>query len=80
VDPEYPEPARRTGVEGTVILDATISETGQVTHVAVQRGLPLGVSEAAVSAVRQWKYEPAKGRNGPVASHKAIRIVFALGE
>jgi TonB family protein len=80
VDPEYPEAARRSGVEGTVILDATISETGQITHVAVERGLPLGVSEAAVSAVRHWKYEPARGRNGPVASHKAIRIVFSLGE
>jgi protein TonB len=80
VDPEYPEPARRTGVEGTVILDATISETGDVTHVAVERGLPLGVSEAAIAAVRHWKYEPARGRRGPVPSHKAIRIVFSLRE
>jgi TonB family protein len=79
VDPEYPEAARRAGVEGTVILDATISETGEVTRVAVERGLPLGVSEAAVAAVRHWKYKPARGRAGPVPSHKAIRIVFSLG-
>jgi TonB family protein len=78
-DPEYPEAARRAGVEGTVILDATISETGEVTRVAVERGLPLGVSEAAVAAVRHWKYKPARGRAGPVPSHKAIRIVFSLG-
>lgn len=80
VDPEYPEAARRAGVEGTVILDATINETGQVTQVAVERGLPLGVSEAAVAAVRHWKYNPARGRAGPVPSHKAIRIVFSLGQ
>jgi hypothetical protein len=49
-------------------------------RVAVEQGLPLGVSEAAVSAVRHWKYEPAMGRNGPVASHKAVRIVFSLRE
>lgn len=79
VDPEYPEAARRVGVEGTVILDATISETGQVTRIAVERGLPLGISEAAARAVRRWRYQPAKGRNGPVVSHKAIRIVFSLG-
>jgi TonB family protein len=79
VDPEYSEAARRAGVEGTVILDATISETGEVTRVAVERGLPLGVSEAAVAAVRHWKYNPARGRSGPVSSHKAIRIVFSLG-
>ena len=75
VDPEYPEPARKAGVEGTVVLDATISETGQVTQIAVERGLPLGVTEVAIAAVRRWKYEPARGRNGPVASHKAVRIV-----
>ncbi len=79
VDPEYPEGARRAGVEGTVILDASISETGLVTHVAVEQGLPLGVSEAAVAAVRRWKYHPARGRSGPVASHKKIRIAFSLG-
>ena len=80
VDPQYPEAARRTGVEGTVILDATIDETGHVTQVAIKRGLPLGISEAAAAAVRHWKYKPARGRAGPVASHKAIRIVFSLGE
>jgi TonB family protein len=79
VDPEYPEGARRAGVEGTVILDALISETGQVTQVAVDQGLPLGVSEAAVAAVRHWKYHPARGRSGAVASHKKIRIAFSLG-
>ena len=79
VDPEYPESARRAGVEGTVILDASISETGQVTRVAVEQGLPLGISEAAVAAVQRWKYHPARGRAGPVASHKKIRIAFSLG-
>jgi TonB family protein len=79
VDPEYPEAARRAGVEGTVILDASISEAGVVTRVAVEQGLPLGISEAAVAAVRRWKYHPARGRSGPVASHKRIRIAFSLG-
>lgn len=79
VDPQYPEVARRAGVEGTVVLDTTISETGRVTDVRVLRGLPLGVSEAAIEAVRRWQYRPARGREGPVASHKVVRIVFALG-
>ena len=78
VDPRYPEGARRAGVEGTVILDVTVDAGGDVTDVAVLQGLPLGVSEAAVEAVRQWKYRPAQGPNGPVASHKTLRIVFAL--
>ncbi len=79
VEPDYPEPARRAGVEGAVVLDATISETGQVIAVAVERGLPLGVTEAAVQAVQRWRYQPARGKAGPVLSHKTIRIVFSLG-
>ena len=80
VDPPYPEAARRAGVEGTVILDAEVSETGQVVSVRVERGLPLGVTEAAVAAVQHWRYRPARGRLGPVPSHKTVRIQFTLGE
>ena len=80
VDPVYPDPARRSGVEGTVVLDATIGADGRVTDVAVVRGLPLGVSEAAANAVRHWLYRAARGRFGPVPSHKTIRIVFELNE
>ncbi|HKF43959.1 MAG TPA: energy transducer TonB [Thermoanaerobaculia bacterium] len=80
VDPSYPVAARQAGVEGTVVLDAGISETGEVVSVTVERGLPMGVSEAAVAAVQRWKYRPARGRMGPVPSHKTVRIQFTLGE
>lgn len=79
VDPVYPESARRAGVEGTVVLDALISEKGRVEDVQVLRGLPMGLSESAEEAVRRWQYRPARGRSGPVASHKTVRIVFTLG-
>lgn len=80
VDPDYPEAARRAGVEGTVVLDAEINENGHVTRVTVERGLPLGVSEAAVAAVERWRYRPARGRTGPLPSHKTVRILFTLGQ
>ncbi|HEY6051412.1 MAG TPA: TonB family protein [Thermoanaerobaculia bacterium] len=79
VDPTYPEMARRSGVEGTVVLDAQIGANGRVEDVQVLRGLPLGLSEAAAEAVRRWQYRPARGRGGPVPSHKTVRIVFTLG-
>ena len=78
VNPVYPEVARRSGVEGTVVLDAQISATGRVEDVQVLRGLPLGLSEAAAEAVRHWQYRPAQGRSGRVPSHKTVRIVFTL--
>jgi protein TonB len=80
VDPVYPEPARRAGVEGTVVLEASIDERGRVTDVQVLRGLPMGLSESAEEAVRHWQYRPARGQSGPVRSRKTVRIVFTLGE
>jgi protein TonB len=78
VDPIYPEMARRAGVEGTVVLSATIGADGRVTQVEVLRGLPFGLSAAAANAVRRWQYRPAQGPTGPIASRKEVRIDFRL--
>ena len=80
VDPAYPEAARRAGIDGTVVLDALVGADGRVEDVQILRGLPLGLSDAAAEAVRRWHYRPARGRSGPVASHKTVRIVFTLGQ
>lgn len=79
VEPSYPERARRAGIAGKVELEVSISANGDITDIEVVRGLPLGVSEAAADAVRRWKYRPARGKDGPVASRKTIRILFQLG-
>lgn len=78
IDPSYPEPAIRAQVEGSVVLDIGIDETGRVTDVQVTRGLPFGLSEAAAQAVRQWKYRPARSAEGPIPSRKSVRILFTL--
>ena len=57
VPPVYPERARSAGIAGVVILEATIDATGTVTAAKVLRGQPL-LDEAALAAVRQWRYEP----------------------
>lgn len=78
VEPSYPERARRAGIEGTVELEVGISANGDITDIEVVRGLPLGLSEAAAEAIRRWKYRPARGGDGPVASRKTVRILFTL--
>lgn len=57
VSPVYPDLARQARVQGVVILEATISPTGEVTSVTVLRGVPL-LDSSAIEAVRQWRYEP----------------------
>jgi TonB family protein len=78
VDPSYPEAAIRAQVEGSVVLDVGIDETGRVIDVQVVRGLPFGLSDAAANAVRQWTYRPARGPAGPIPSRKSVRVLFTL--
>lgn len=78
VEPVYPEPARRAGIEGTVELEVSIDASGKVTDVEVVRGLPLGLSEAAADAVRRWSFRPARAAGGFVASRKTVRVHFVL--
>ncbi|HKD16913.1 MAG TPA: TonB family protein [Thermoanaerobaculia bacterium] len=76
VDPIFPDAARRAGIEGTVELEVSIDATGKVTDVEVARGLPFGLSESAVDAVRRWTWKPARTASGPVASRKTVRVKF----
>lgn len=78
VDPVYPDAAKRAGIEGTVELEVSIDASGKVTDVEVARGLPFGLSESAVDAVRRWTWKPARTASGPVASRKTVRVHFAL--
>lgn len=78
VDPDYPPYAVRMQAEGSVVLEVGIDETGRVTDVQVVRGLAFGLSEAAAEAVREWRYRPAQGPSGPIASRKTVRVLFTL--
>ena len=66
VQPEYPRPALRRGIEGIVILEVTVDRHGDVSDVAVLRSVE-GLDEAAVEAARQWRYEPTIVDGRPVS-------------
>ncbi|MFW6175811.1 MAG: TonB family protein [Acidobacteriota bacterium] len=74
--PRYPEIARRAGRTGTVIVQATIDREGTVTDVEVLRGAPLGMTEAAVEAVRRWRFRPATREGRPVAVYYQLTVRF----
>ena len=76
-DPVYPPEARDARVQGVVILEATISRTGEVSDVEVLRSVPL-LDEAAVAAVRQWRYEPTLVDGEPVSILMTLTINFQL--
>jgi len=80
VRPEYPELARVARLEGNVILQAVIHGDGSVGDLKVLRctQVELGFEEAAVEAVRQWKYVPATLDGRPVDVFFTVFVDFRL--
>jgi TonB family protein len=77
VEPEYPSEARAQHIQGLVTLDVQIAADGSIHDVAVVEGNPL-LGEAAVEAVRQWRYKPYSVDGRPVEMQTRITIRFTL--
>jgi TonB family protein len=79
VNPEYPPKAEKSGVEGWVELDFTVTDTGAVQDVAVHAAKPADVFEAAATAaLLQWRFKPLVRDAKPVATRARVRIRFTL--
>ena len=76
--PEYPELPRKARLEGTVFLQAVIAKDGTVVEVSVLRSTSSLFEDAAVEAVRQWRYEPALSGGRPVAVYFTVVVGFRL--
>jgi protein TonB len=77
VTPQYPPEAGRARLEGTVVLMAVIGSDGSVRDVRVESGLPV-LAQAAIDAVKQWRYKPYLVDGEPVEVDSRITINFTL--
>jgi TonB family protein len=73
--PEYPLLAKNQHLEGDVRVDAVIDVDGRVTAPKAVSG-PVPLQQAAVDALRQWKYRPATLNGKPVPMHLSVTIRF----
>lgn len=78
--PKYTEEARKERLQGLVILQAVIDEQGRVGEIEVLKGLPLGLTETAIEALRQWTFEPATLEGEPVAVYYNLTFNFRLSK
>lgn len=78
IRPVYPAIAKNAHVQGTVVLEATITKQGVVDQVHVLSG-PSLLTQAALTAVSRAKYEPFKLNGDPVEVETTINIIFTLG-
>jgi TonB family protein len=77
VDPVYPEAAAKSGIEGIVLLEATTDEQGNVVKVRVLKSVPQ-LDQAAIDALKQWKYDPMIIEGKPKGVVFTVTIRFAL--
>ena len=77
VTPLYPSQALPLRLEGPVVLDATVSENGQLENVKVISGHAL-LAQAAIDAVRQWRYRPYLLNGKPVRMQTKITVNFKM--
>jgi periplasmic protein TonB len=75
--PAYPPIAASARVEGTVILEAIIDESGAVTNVRVLKSIPL-LDAAARDAVSGWRYSPTTLNGVPVPVIMTVTVTFTL--
>jgi TonB family protein len=77
--PIYPLIAKAAHVSGTVVLQATISKTGYVENLRVVSG-PAMLQQAALDAVKNWRYRPYLLNNEPVEVETTVNVIFTLGD
>ena len=82
VDPKYPEAARRAEREGVVELECTVGVDGRATDIKVIKEEPKGFSfgEAAIEALKKWRFTPAKKGGESVPQRVKLPIRFTLDD
>lgn len=77
VQPQYPPLARQARIQGTVVLQALIGKDGNIQNLHVVSGHPM-LTNAALEAVKEWKYKPYYLNGEPVEVETTINVNFTL--
>ena len=77
VKPVYPQIAKAARVQGSVVLAATISKEGNIENLRLVNGHPM-LTQAAIEAVKQWRYKPYMLNGEPVEVETQITVNFTL--
>jgi protein TonB len=76
--PQYPAIAKAARIQGTVVLQATISKAGSIEGLRVVSGPPM-LQQAALEAVKTWRYKPYLLNGEPVEVETQVNVIFTLG-
>lgn len=77
VEPFYPPEAEQQGIEGTVEVHASVGRDGKIMNAESVSG-PRPLADAAVKAVREWRYKPTLFNGQPIESEVVVKMTFRL--
>ena len=77
--PVYPPLAQTAKISGIVIIEAIIAKDGTIRDAKILRGMPM-LNDAALEAVRQWRYTPTTLNGVPVEVVMTVTVNFTLNE
>jgi TonB family protein len=75
VDPDYPEAARPANLQGVIVLDVVVGRDGSVVDMHAQNG-PDELAQAAMDALRWWRFEPYRVDGQPVVVETTVAVEF----
>jgi len=75
-DPSYSEAASRAAYQGTVVLWLVVESNGMPDRIRVQRSIGMGLDEAAIAAVKTWRFQPALRNGEPVPVMINVEVNF----
>jgi TonB family protein len=76
--PVFPEEAREAKLQGEIRLSVVVDEDGLPTQIKVTEGLGMGLDEAAIEAIHQWRFRPGMKEGQPVPVQATIAVQFRL--
>lgn len=78
VIPRYPAAARAAGAAGAVVIRGIVRKDGTIDNVEIIKDLPYGLGDAALDAVRRWRFRPATFRGDPIDVYYTVTVNFRL--
>lgn len=75
---EYTEMARKARLQGVVIVEVVVGAEGDVENARILKGLPMGLNEQALAAVKTYKFQPALEDGQPVRAFHILTLDFRL--
>jgi TonB family protein len=77
-NPTYPPEERKKKIQGTVVLDATVSKEGVIENLRVVKSPAASLSQSALDAVRTWRYRPYLLNGDPIVVETTVNVTYCL--